>query len=120
MIRRLLVLAVSVIGLTACETELICTLIARPGIVVTMQDSVTSGRIGGRVIATARDGIYADTALGPGPVGLAYDRAGRYDVAVEATGYLPWAQEGVRVTRDECHVRTVSLLALLQPDGGDL
>jgi hypothetical protein len=67
----------------------------------------------------AREGAYVDSArmYGDVPVetvGLAEERAGTYEVSVERTGYRSWHRAGVRVTADECHVRTVSLTARLQ------
>ena len=93
----------------------ICTTEARPGLSVTVRDSITSAAIlDARVIA--RMGTTADTAEGPfdGTYSLAYEKAGTYDVVVEHTSYRPWSRTNVRVTRGECHVETVSVTALLQ------
>lgn len=48
-------------------------------------------------------------------VPVAYERAGTYEVTVELAGNRPSRCIGVRVTSDECHVRTVHVTALLQP-----
>jgi len=93
----------------------ICTDEARPGLSITVRDSVTSGAIAdARVIA--RVGTTADTAQFPldGVYPLAYEKAGVYQVVVEHTSYRTWTRANVHVTRDECHVQTVSLTALLQ------
>ena len=46
---------------------------------------------------------------------LGDERPGIYDVTVDAAGYEPWQQQGVTVTKDECHVRTEELTAIVQP-----
>jgi hypothetical protein len=43
------------------------------------------------------------------------ERAGTYIVQLEAVGYQPWDTSGIRVTGNECHVRTASLTADLEP-----
>lgn len=110
-------------ALNGCELldPVVCTTEARPAIVVTVMDSVTSGAVASSdVMIIASDGVIADTAriahvpAQPGRVGLAHERAGRYDVEARAVGYITWSQDGVRVTEDECHVRTVELVARMQ------
>lgn len=89
---------------------------ARPGLLVTVRDSVTGAAVtDARVLARA--GTTADTARFPlnGTYPLAYENAATYEVVVERASYRPWSRANVRVTRDECHVITVSLVALLQP-----
>jgi len=44
----------------------------------------------------------------------AYERAGTYTVTLSQPGYLPWRASLVHVTRDECHVNTVTVTALLE------
>jgi len=87
---------------------------------VDVRDSVTNALAGRGASIIARDGVFADTAEHPfaaydGPYSLARERAGTYTVTVEQQGYRLWSRPGVRVTRDECHVRTVSITARLQP-----
>jgi hypothetical protein len=59
----------------------------------------------------------ADTSLAQhdGVYPLVQENAGGYTVTVEQAGYRPWTRTNVRVTSDACHVKTVSLTALLQP-----
>jgi hypothetical protein len=95
-----------------------CSADARPAVSVDVRDSITGAPAGRGARIVARDGDFADTARYPseyeGPYGLARERAGTYTVTVEQAGYRPWSRGGVRVTRDECHVRTVLLPARLQ------
>ena len=107
-------------GMLACSDAIgtICTDEARPGILVTVRDSVTSAPVSGaRVVA--RMGTTADTSSGlpDGTYPLAYEKPGDYEVTVEQMGYRLWTRGNVRVTRDECHVQTVPLTALVQPSG---
>lgn len=67
----------------------------------------------------ARMGTTTDTSSGlpDGTYALAYEKPGTYAVTVEQTGYRLWTRGNVPVTRDECHVQTVSLTAPIQPSG---
>jgi fructose-1,6-bisphosphatase/inositol monophosphatase family enzyme len=107
------------LGACAENPPLACTEEARPGLSVTVRDSVTGAAVASGVEIVAHEGEYADTAraslLGSGVYALAYERAGVYDVTVSHPAYRAWARAAVRVTADECHVQTVSLLARLAP-----
>ena len=96
-----------------------CTLEAAAAVSVDVRDSITNAPAGRGARIIAREGAFADTADATefldGPYGLAHERAGTYTVSVEQAGYRLWSQSGIRVTRGECHVRTVSLTARLQP-----
>ena len=103
-----------------CEfaTEPMCTLELRHAIAVEVRDSVTGepAAVGARLIV--RDGVYADTSRQHGDpllIQAGEERAGRYDVSVEKSGYREWTRENVRVTAGACHVRTVRLDVRLQP-----
>lgn len=117
---RAVVIAVGAVAASACDviTGPACTLEMRPGIAMDIRDSVTNAPagVGARVIT--RDGEFADTASVLGETGwsggLADERPGTYTVTVEKDGYRPWTRNGIRVTKDACHVRTVSVTALLQ------
>jgi hypothetical protein len=106
------------VGACAENPPLACTEEARPGLSVTVRDSVTSATVTDGVEVVAVEGAFADTArgslLGSGVYSLVYERAGSYEVTVTHPAYKTWRQSAVRVTADECHVRTVSLLARLQ------
>jgi hypothetical protein len=107
------------LGACAENPPVACTEEARPGLSITVRDSVTGVSVANGAEVIAREGAYADTAqgslLGSGVYSLVYERAGVYDVTVSHPSYQPWARSAVRVTEDECHVQTVSLLARLQP-----
>lgn len=98
----------------------ICTLEAKPALTVFVRDSSSGAPIGRGSRATATDGIFVSTATHPGgtqddlPLSLAHERAGTYTVVVTKPGYRDWRASGVRVTRDECHVITVTLTARLE------
>jgi hypothetical protein len=42
------------------------------------------------------------------------ERAGTYDLTIRSPGYRDWTRTGVEVTKDQCHVRPVTLTARLQ------
>jgi hypothetical protein len=100
----------------------VCLTYAAPAITVEILDSASrTPVVGAGTLVIAREGAYADSVrTGPGDPAttprpaLAHERAGTYEVTVERDGFRPWRRAGVRVTRDECHVRTVALIALLQ------
>jgi hypothetical protein len=96
-----------------------CTEEARPGLSVSVTDSLAGAAEFRDVSVIARDGehrdsvfqsVYPGTPFG-GPISLAYERAGTYDVTVRAQGYAPWGMAAVVVERDACHVVTVPLTA---------
>lgn len=94
-----------------------CTLEARAGVTVDIRDSISNADVSSGARIIAKDGVYADTVNSGGagfPVGLAYERSGTYTVTVEKNGYRTWSQGGVVVTKDQCHVQGVSLVARMQ------
>ena len=107
------------------SVNVVCTLEARAGIVIGVQDSLTGSRgpftnvsYVARDTATFRDStliasVPAQVSGSPFLVGLAYERAGKFEVTVRATGYRAWVKPGVVVTKDACHVTPVSLTARL-------
>ena len=109
--------------ISACTSpnDVVCTDVAVPGINVVVRDSVSGSFVANGATATALDGAYSDTnwfsevyARPENPIALAYEREGTYSVTVTRIGYKAWTASGVRVTRDRCHVRTVTLNARLQ------
>lgn len=72
------------------------------------------------MLGLARDGSFVDTLevyeLSEGTLDFygAYERAGRYDITISKPGYQTWQRTNIRVSEDECHVRTVRLDALLE------
>jgi hypothetical protein len=106
-------------ALVACSDSLYdgdCTLEARSGLIVTVRDSVT-GALVPNASVVARNATITDTArdVSTGVYSLAYEMAGVFEVVVERTGYRPWSRANVRIRQGRCHVETVSLTALLQP-----
>jgi len=105
--------------LSSCDalgSPSVCTLEARPGIVVEVRDSLTGAPAASGALAIARDGLFADTLRGLDlRVAGAHERPGTYGVSVTKSGYRDWSGAGVRVTSGECHVHTVTLEARLIP-----
>lgn len=98
-----------------------CTLIALPAITMHVRDSVSGAAMARGATATATDGSFVSTSSYPDaftqddlPLSLAHEREGTYTVNVVKPGYREWRVAGVQVTRDECHVKTVTLTARLQ------
>lgn len=137
--RRILrgILAASLLlATTGCELitgSTMCTTGLEPAVLVEVLDSTTLEPVRGGVRVIARDGALADTAdttdpvefwLPRGadrdtvvfsPIGVAYERPGTYDVAVEAPGFETWERTGVRVASGACGPETVELTARLRP-----
>ncbi|MEW5929824.1 MAG: carboxypeptidase-like regulatory domain-containing protein [Gemmatimonadota bacterium] len=95
-----------------------CTTDVRPAVSVQLRDARSGAALTGPATATARDGTYLDTQeIGAldSDLRLAQERPGVYEVAVRKQGYREWTRAGVRVRDGECHVRTVKLVAELEP-----
>ena len=111
------VLGCEAVSPTTCTDEL------RPGITVEVRDSTTGHATGAGAKLLVVSGTYRDSASysadTPANVALllsaAYERAGIYEVIVRKSGYVAWGNTAT-VRRDDCHVITVRLVALLQRD----
>lgn len=119
-------IALLAVGIAACDkdpTAVACTLEARPGVRVTIQDSVTGASAASGATVMVTEGTFRDSVTVPAgrtdldavAVGAAYERAGSYTATVRKSGYLDWARSAVTVTSGECHVNTVSVVAKLKP-----
>jgi hypothetical protein len=105
----------------------LCTASVEPAIVVEIRDARTGAAIAAGAYGAVRDDEYLDSlrpyaSHGPTNASLysrraADERVGVYAVEVRHAGYRPWTAVPVRVTRDECHVRTQTLRAALVPEG---
>ena len=89
-----------------------------PGIVLFIVDS-TDGPFRAPVTTTLRDGPFSQTIAFPATYGLdhrylAYERAGTYSITLDAPGYKTWRRDNVVVARGDCHVKPVSVTALMQ------
>jgi hypothetical protein len=112
---------------SACSDPGVCTTDILPAVAVEVRDASTDGFIAGLVRGVVTDGAFEDSlrvigSLGTDPpvqttLGGADERAGTYEVHLEAAAYEAWDTAGVRVTRDDCHVRTATFTARLAPTG---
>jgi hypothetical protein len=101
----------------------VCTLELRPAVMVYVKDSLTNTGVASGASLVVREGSFKDSVAAPNArpdlndlvLGAAGERAGTYQVTVSKPGYATWMQSNVRVTKNECHVNTVKLTALLQP-----
>ena len=106
---------IAAFGSCTDATGTVCTDEARPGVVVHVLDATSGVGLSG-ASGTVREGEYVETLQGMQTMlAGAYERAGTYRVEVTRPDYQPWLQEDVQVTRDRCHVRTVTLDARLTP-----
>ena len=113
-----LILGVAAVSfLTACEQgPQACTAIFAYGLSVQVEDSVSGARLASEVAVTADDGDYHEVLQTVDSVSFfgAGERAGSYTVRVIKDGYAPWEKSGVVVTKDECHVKGVAVVAKLR------
>lgn len=108
----------------------VCTAEFRYGLAVYVKDANTGAwaASGARLLTTDMQGTPVDTVNAwpsAAPAGKhewdavrllgAGERAGVYRVFVRKPGFADWVRVGVRVSEDDCHVRTVNLLAQLRP-----
>ena len=113
--------------IAACDVggPVACTGSVEPAVVVEIRDARTGVPLAERAAGAVREGAFVDSLtpyafLGSDPSSMysrraANERPGRYEVEVQLAGYLPWAAGDVRVADGQCHVRTVTLQARLQP-----
>jgi hypothetical protein len=104
------------------EPEVFCTTESRPAIVVNATDSVTKQPVYGFTGTVFRADGYRQTATAHPTInsmGFAFEGqdpvVGVYSVKVTKTGYQDWEAKDVVVTEDRCHVKTVSLDAMMVP-----
>jgi hypothetical protein len=96
------------------EEQVMCTMEARPALAIVVIDSSSGAGLAAATVAIVREGAFADTLRGTDSlVSGVHERAGTYRVEVSAPGYLEWSRDGITVDRDQCHVQTVRLRALL-------
>ncbi len=120
-IRRIRLAAALLPLLAGCGNPLIgreCTTDVRPAVSVQIRDARTGSLLTGPATAVARDGAFVDSSdirTGESEARLALERPGVYEVTVRRAGYREWTRTGVRARDGECHVRTVRLVAELEP-----
>lgn len=97
-----------------------CTPSIEPGITVKVFDAKTQKPLVAKV--TVQEGKYQEqlgpfetTTAGQVIYGGAFERPGRYTVAVTQPGYQPVVMPPIAVTKDACHVITQRLAVRLQP-----
>jgi hypothetical protein len=118
---RYVALSASVMAaLAACSKKqpepVMCTMEARAALAVVVVDSVTGAGLAGTTLALAIQGTTTDTLAGrDSVVSGAFERPGTYRIELTAPGYRPWTREGVVVKKDECHVLTERLRAIMVP-----
>ncbi len=113
------VFALALVALIACvdSTGIACTEIAIAGLRVDVVDAL-DGRVIRDATVIAIDGSYIEelrvlSERETKHIG-AWERRGLYTIAATAPGYLPGVRSDVRVTGDECHVRTVDVTVRLE------
>lgn len=116
---RFLPILMTLLVLPACDSNddgVVCTTEARPAITVTVRIDNGETPEDGVYEATVTNGDFSETQpVVDGNASLAHERAGTYRVEVTTQGQPVWHQDDVRVTRGECHVDTVELTALVEP-----
>jgi hypothetical protein len=110
-------------NLLAQTGAVVCDLVARPAVRVTVIDSVTGSPVMHGTRVRIRDGAFADSITTPADTTIAYwhgilfgtatERPGRYSVTVSHQGYADWSVSGVRVTKNACGVIPVLVVARL-------
>ena len=111
---RALLLPAFLCCLPACNDSVFCSASEEPAIEVVIRDSGSGLPAAEGATGFVRDGSYVDSLRTYGgnlSLRAANERPGVYTVVVLKDGYQTWQKQGVRVGRDECHVKTVSLNA---------
>lgn len=110
-------------GRATAPDPIVCTAIFVPGIVVGIYDAASGRPVADSASGTVVDGAYTDSlrpfewdsSMVLVARAAAYERPGSYVVTVGRSGYHGWSVSGVAVTRNVCHVNTVTLRADLSP-----
>lgn len=97
--------------------DVVCTLEARAGLVVTVRDAMTNENLAPEANVRVTDGDHSEM-LDPigGTYAGAYERPGTYTIVVSHPGHQQWQRAGVTVGRDECHVIPEHVEARLTPE----
>lgn len=118
MLRVVVLLALSVFA-TNCHFPFVsegCDTYADPGLEVTVRAAESGAALENGVKIVAFNATLADSASGVLPGGVAsllMEKSGTFTVRVSAPGRVTWERAGVRVTKDECHVRLTRVTATL-------
>ena len=125
-VRTLSALLLVLLSAPSCEDPPVAPAICSDeyvyGLEIIVVDAGTGGPAALGAIAVVSDGDYIENALceDRGPLGVAAlaagERAGTYDITIDAEGYLEWSRDNVRVTEDRCHVKTVRIIAELEAE----
>lgn len=101
------------------RVHVVCTMDMRPGLVLSLEDSLAgqslSGTGGMRLRVTSL--AYTDSLIAPTLTagwGTACERSGIFSVTADVDGYQPWRRDGIEVSHGICHVITQRVVAKLQ------
>ena len=102
--------------------EIACTTEARPGIIIHVFDAASGNPAGCGAKATVTAPGFSEVAQSFGtpcsdstPIFAVLEKQGIYSVVVSKPGYQDFRVDNVVVSRDVCHVITVSIDARLSP-----
>lgn len=99
------------------EDPILCTEEARPGLEITVKDTMDATFLVDGITVVATDNEYKETLENVSGTNIfvgAYERTGTYVVTVSKTGYVTITSDPIIVTEDICHVITESLEVLLE------
>jgi hypothetical protein len=118
---RAALLAIALLGLTACEdtaTSVVCSPSPGPAVSIFVVDEAQSRSLAGEARGWYRVGTREDSlryrTLHDGDFLAAYGSAGFYDIEVHVEGRLPWLARSIRVSEGVCGPEMVRLVATPQ------
>ena len=112
--------AIAAVGACSSLFESGCKTNAAISFSVAVHDSISGASIevGSRLLWTGPStdsvALSSDMAQNGVPINGPIEQAGAFHVTVRHDGYRDWSRD-VRVVSDRCHVKPVSLTALMQP-----
>jgi len=118
---RRIICITAVVGLWGCSSpfETGCKAYAASSFSVLVHDSLSGASIeaGSQLLwtgpSTGSVVFPTDAALNGLPIAGPFEQSGTFHVTVRHDGYRDWSRD-VRVTADRCHVKGVSVTALMQ------
>lgn len=95
------------------QSDVVCTMEARPALTVTALDAQTGTRVRGATVRATTGDFSENLAEFDGQYSGAHEREGTYTIVISHPDYQQWQRAGIVVGRDECHVITEQVEARL-------
>jgi hypothetical protein len=108
-----LTVLILLVSINFSRRSVICTLEARPGLIIEVTDAATGTSLD-KAAGTVAEGSSQEPLQGfAGTLFGAFEQPGKYQVFVASPGYRTWTSTEIQVRAGMCHVETVRVRAPL-------